>query len=92
MGHGAWCITVRVSEPALVHYGAMPYAPCNKTLHGVQYERILISCWLLVKVVFANSQQPKTISHDAPLPDLALPETIPLRQVTDQQLPGQAAV
>ena len=30
MGHGAWCITVRVSEHALVHSGAMPHAPCDK--------------------------------------------------------------
>ena len=26
MAHGAWCITVRVSEPALAHHGAMPHA------------------------------------------------------------------
>ena len=37
--HGAWFITVRVSEPALVHYGAMPHAPCKKALHSAQYER-----------------------------------------------------
>ena len=24
--HGAWCITVRVSRHAIVHYGAMPHA------------------------------------------------------------------
>ncbi|MCB0315627.1 MAG: hypothetical protein KDH84_20630, partial [Calditrichaeota bacterium] len=28
MGHGAWCITVQVSELTLAHYGAMPHAPC----------------------------------------------------------------
>ena len=39
MGQGAWCLTVRVSEPALAHYGAMPHAPCDKMLHGAQYER-----------------------------------------------------
>ena len=27
-GHGAWGMTVRVSEPALVHYGAMHHALC----------------------------------------------------------------
>ena len=27
-GHGAWCITVRVSEHALANYGAMRHAPC----------------------------------------------------------------
>ena len=28
MAHGAWCITVRVSEHALAHYGAMPHDLC----------------------------------------------------------------
>ena len=28
--HGAWCITVRVSNHALAHYGAMPFAPCRQ--------------------------------------------------------------
>ena len=37
--HGARGLTVRVSEHALAHYGAMPFAPCNKALHGAQYER-----------------------------------------------------
>ena len=32
MGHGAWCITVRVSEPALVYYGAMHHALCPMRL------------------------------------------------------------
>ena len=40
--HGAWCITVRVSEPALAYYGAMHLAPCDKTLHDAQYERFQI--------------------------------------------------
>ena len=38
MGHGAWRITVQVSGHALAHYGAMPHAPCDKTLGGPQYE------------------------------------------------------
>lgn len=29
MGHGAWCIKVRVSGPALAQSGAMRLAPCN---------------------------------------------------------------
>ena len=51
MGQGAWCITVRVSEPALAHYGAtMPFAPCDKALHCAQYERIGIAhCALATK-------------------------------------------
>ena len=27
--HGAWFITVRVSEHALVYHGAMHHAPCS---------------------------------------------------------------
>ena len=41
--HGAWCNTVRVPEHALVHYGAMPHAPCSKILHCAQYERFIIA-------------------------------------------------
>ena len=33
MGHGAWCITVRVSELMLVYYGAMPLAPSISSPH-----------------------------------------------------------
>ena len=40
--HGAWCITVQVSEHELAHYGAMPFAPCDNTLHCAQY-RVLIN-------------------------------------------------
>lgn len=39
--HGAWGITVRVSELALVYYGAMHLAPCIKALYGAPNKHFL---------------------------------------------------
>ena len=38
MGQREWGLTVRVSEPALAHDGAMPHAPCHKILHYAWYK------------------------------------------------------
>ena len=66
MGHGAWCITVRVSEHVLAHYGAMPHAPCDKALHGAQYERSRIS-----RVVRAQASNcPFAAENSVSLPDV----------------------
>ena len=42
-GQGARGLTVRVSEPALAHDGAMPHAPCKKVLYGPQSLRLIVS-------------------------------------------------